>query len=145
MFDLFAQTTDPISGGAGWVGTGLLGGVLSWLMFVYLPAKDKQIRELLSEQRNERNDDRSDRMKIACGHQEALAQLIRYDHERSEKERSAFLARTNAVENAINRQTAELRQEIKEALAAARAYADIARLSAEHHIVPIESSQKKST
>lgn len=38
---------DPISGGAGWVGAGLLGVVLAWLLFVHLPAKDKQLKELL--------------------------------------------------------------------------------------------------
>lgn len=118
-----ADAVDPISGGAGWVGTGLLGGVLSWLMFVYLPAKDKQMQQLLAEQRAERNDDRSDRMKIATGNQAAITDLIRNDHDRSEKDRMAFMARTSLVEQAIVRQTSELRQEIKEALAAARAYA----------------------
>jgi hypothetical protein len=45
---LFAQaSTDAISGGAGWVGAGLLGGVLSWLLFIHLPAKDKQIAGLI--------------------------------------------------------------------------------------------------
>ena len=42
---VWAQAADPISGGAGWVGTGLLGAVLSWLLFVHLPSKDKQARE----------------------------------------------------------------------------------------------------
>jgi hypothetical protein len=40
-------TPDAISGGAGWVGAGLLGGVLSWLLFLHLPAKDKQIAGLI--------------------------------------------------------------------------------------------------
>jgi hypothetical protein len=45
---LFAQIpTDPLSGGAGWVGTGLLGSVLGWLLFVHLPNKDKQILGLI--------------------------------------------------------------------------------------------------
>ena len=41
----FAQAppADPISGGAGWVGAGLLGCVLAWVFFVHLPAKDKQM------------------------------------------------------------------------------------------------------
>jgi gas vesicle protein len=42
-----AAVTDPISGGAGWVGAGLLGLVLGWLMFIHLPAKDKQLKELI--------------------------------------------------------------------------------------------------
>jgi hypothetical protein len=40
-------TPDVISGGAGWAGAGLLGLVLGWLLFVHLPAKDKQIAELV--------------------------------------------------------------------------------------------------
>ncbi len=47
MASVFAQAADPISGGAGWVGAGLLGGVLGWLLFVHLPSKDKQLKELM--------------------------------------------------------------------------------------------------
>lgn len=39
--------TDPVSGGAGWVGAGLLGLVLSWLLLKHLPDKDKQIERLI--------------------------------------------------------------------------------------------------
>lgn len=46
--ELLAQTTDPISGGAGWVGAGLLGLVLAWLFFFHLPAKDKQLMDVLT-------------------------------------------------------------------------------------------------
>jgi hypothetical protein len=42
---------DPVAnalgGASGWVGAGLLGGVLAWLLFIHLPAKDKQLREVL--------------------------------------------------------------------------------------------------
>ena len=41
--------TDPISGGAGWVGAGLLGLVLAWLLLKHLPDKDRMIREILKE------------------------------------------------------------------------------------------------
>lgn len=45
---LLAQSSiDPIAGGAGWVGAGLLGLVLSWLLLVHLPAKDKQLKEFM--------------------------------------------------------------------------------------------------
>lgn len=47
---LFAQAqVDPISGGAGWIGAGLLGAVLSWLLLKHLPDKDKLIRELIAD------------------------------------------------------------------------------------------------
>lgn len=45
---VFAQSVDPISGGAGWVGAGLLGAVLAWLCFIHLPAKDKQLKDHLT-------------------------------------------------------------------------------------------------
>jgi len=46
---IFAQagSTDPISGGAGWVGAGLLGLVLGWLLLKHLPDKDRQLREMI--------------------------------------------------------------------------------------------------
>lgn len=40
--------TDPISGGAGWVGAGLLGAVLAWLMFKYIPEQNQQTRDLIN-------------------------------------------------------------------------------------------------
>lgn len=46
MTPLLAQTgISPLSGHEGWVGAGLLGAVLAWLLFVHLPAKDKQIND----------------------------------------------------------------------------------------------------
>jgi hypothetical protein len=45
-----AQVSTPpdiISGGAGWVGAGLLGSVLGWLLFINIPAKDKQIAGMI--------------------------------------------------------------------------------------------------
>lgn len=42
---VLAQTVDPISGGAGWIGAGLLGLVLGWLLLVHLPAKDKRDKD----------------------------------------------------------------------------------------------------
>lgn len=53
MLVLLAQATgDPISGGAGWVGAGLLGLVLGWLLLIHLPAKDKQIAGLIESRDN---------------------------------------------------------------------------------------------
>lgn len=44
---MLAQTADPISGGAGWVGAGLLGLVLAWLLLKHLPDKDRQLNSLV--------------------------------------------------------------------------------------------------
>lgn len=40
---LLAEAPDSLSGNGGWLGAGLLGAVLAWLMGVHLPSKDKQI------------------------------------------------------------------------------------------------------
>ena len=51
---ILAQQTSAeatiLAGNAGWVGTGLLGAVLSWIFFWHLPAKDKQLKELMDSQ-----------------------------------------------------------------------------------------------
>lgn len=47
---LLSQVPSEVGQGAGWVGTGLLGAVLSWLLGVYLPSKDKQLERLLENQ-----------------------------------------------------------------------------------------------
>lgn len=49
---LLAQipTTDAANIASGWIGVGLLGPVLAWLLWVHLPAKDKQIKDLLEVQ-----------------------------------------------------------------------------------------------
>lgn len=50
---VLAQAVDPISGGAGWVGAGLLGLVLGWFLLVRIPATDKMVREILKERDDE--------------------------------------------------------------------------------------------
>lgn len=45
---LLAEALDSLSGGSGWVGAGLLGAVLSWLLLKHLPDKDAQITSLQS-------------------------------------------------------------------------------------------------
>src|SRR5262245_27925760 len=47
MYWLLAQEgVEHLGGQAGWVGAALLGAVRAWLMFVYLPAKDKAITQM---------------------------------------------------------------------------------------------------
>lgn len=61
---LLAQAADPISGGAGWVGAGLLGSVLAWLLFIHLPRKDKQIDDLTEKfyARHAKKDEQIDKL-----------------------------------------------------------------------------------
>ena len=46
---LLAQNLDPLSGGSGWIGAGLLGLVLAWLLLKHLPAKDAQFQKFLED------------------------------------------------------------------------------------------------
>lgn len=43
---IWGEGTDPLSGGGGWLGAGLLGMVLAWYLLVRTPANDKMIKEL---------------------------------------------------------------------------------------------------
>lgn len=47
VFVLADAGVDPLSGGAGWVGAGLLGAVLGWVLGVYIPSKDKQLTTMI--------------------------------------------------------------------------------------------------
>ena len=40
---------DPLVGGSGWTGAGILGLVLGWLLLVHLPGKDKLIQGLIDK------------------------------------------------------------------------------------------------
>lgn len=61
---LLAQMDPPaaLSGSAGWVGAGMLGLVMSWLLLVHLPAKDKQMKDMVDM--------------LAAHHREARADYI---------------------------------------------------------------------
>ena len=72
FFLLFAQAAGLSPEPSGWAGAGLLGLVLAWLLFIHLPAKDKQIVEandkkdiqmasVLATMTEERDKDRTDR------------------------------------------------------------------------------------
>lgn len=135
-FVLFAQVTDPLSGGAGWVGAGLLGAVLAWLLFVHLPGKDKQVGDLVNlkdqqvtammkMQIEEREQDRLARHDVANKFQEALTDILK-DHKTefkfmndqhvrdADRDRAAFLQRSDSIKLAIEKQTLELQKTIAE-------------------------------
>ncbi len=56
--------------GAGWVGAGLLGSVLAWLLFKHLPAKDAQIDAIIARHLAAEKEQRAD-------FKEALNSLIK--------------------------------------------------------------------
>lgn len=105
---------DPsvLGGYSGWAGAGLLGLVLAWLLFVHLPAKDKQIMAMLDVASQEREKERTSRHTIANLYQTALGQLTTEHKEDAEKDREAFLKRQERLEDGIKLQTAELKAAI---------------------------------
>lgn len=92
---LLAQATDPLSGGAGWIGAGLLGLVLSWLMLKHIPDKDKQVKELV-DSHNARMDNLTSRYEASMDRQRDLFKasldgVLRHCIEEAEKTREAFV------------------------------------------------------
>lgn len=120
---IFAQIADPISGGAGWVGAGLLGLVMSWLLMVHLPSKDKQLRELIDgkdsalkdvmgRQETEREKERLARHEMAGLFQRTIAEISVTNSLTADKDREIFVQRLDAVRSAVEKQTTELKTAI---------------------------------
>lgn len=93
---LFAENTpglDALGGGSGWIGAGLLGAVLAWLMFKHLPAKDQQLKDLVDVYVAERAHDRTEVTDLRGTF--ALEQkLQREAHARQMNEMQALLLQT---------------------------------------------------
>lgn len=109
---LIAQQVDPLSGGAGWLGAGLLGAVLAWLCFVHLPAKDKQLKEMMSAESDEREKERQSRDRIVSVFQAELLKIQDCHLRNAERDREAFAERNRAVVQAIEMQTLKLEKAI---------------------------------
>ncbi len=45
---LVPAAPEALAGNSGWVGTGLLGAVLGWFLFKYLPGKDAQLSSIIA-------------------------------------------------------------------------------------------------
>lgn len=87
--------TDPIAGGAGWVGAGLLGLVLAWLLLRHLPDKDAQIERLIAAKDEQIREVIADKDKQADEHDarcrdnaERLVAELRFQ---AEKDRATFI------------------------------------------------------
>lgn len=113
MLFILAVEPDPLSGGSGWIGAGLLGCVLAWVMFIHLPGQNKMFQELLGmfmkSQSSERELDRTARHTAASAFQNALAQIHLDHREEMQKDRDALMSRQQRLEDAIKGQTNELR------------------------------------
>src|SRR5262245_45428442 len=105
---LFSQA-DTLSGGAGWVGAGLLGLVLGWLLLKHLPDKDRQVEtarlaHLDAQAKMVKTfDDRLE--KIAA----TFSAELKYEREQCEKRDERVLAVLKASEETTLRAIDELR------------------------------------
>ena len=117
---LLAQV-ESLSGSSGWVGAGLLGLVLSWLLLKHLPEKDQQLRALLDIQAAERKEDRDSRQrerdldrdarhKAGSDHLRIVGEIYENHREENRLERESFESRVNGVIQAIKQQTDDLRE-----------------------------------
>lgn len=104
---------DAISGSAGWAGAGLLGLVLCWVMFYHLPGQNKMFHDMIvmfmESQKEERAQDRSARHLVANQFSVALAEIHSETGANQAKQLEAFGKRQERLEDAISRQTAELK------------------------------------
>jgi len=88
---LAAGEIDPIAGASGWVGAGLLGLVLGWLLFKHLPEKDRQLETIMKLKDEQiflviRTHDEQDRTQQAV-FQQALQKVV--DHCEREMSKSS--------------------------------------------------------
>lgn len=93
---LFAQSpNDPLSGGAGWIGAGLLGLVLCWLMLKHLPDKDKLVKEIVDghnarvDAMISRQEASMDRQRDAFKH--SLEEVLKHCVDEADETRKAFV------------------------------------------------------
>lgn len=89
---ILANNVESLSGGAGWIGAGLLGAVLGWLLIIHLPAKDKLMKELIG--------DKDAQVNVLLEHKWAAIQTMSTDHKeaitRLATEFRAVIAETSA-------------------------------------------------
>ena len=91
MIWIILAQVEPLGGSglSGWAGAGTLGLVLSWLLFVHLPAKDKQLRDLMDTY-NTRADASLDKFTVALENAEktfndSLNKIVEHCEKESEK------------------------------------------------------------
>lgn len=98
--------TDPISGASGWVSTGLVGGILGWLLYVHLPAKDKQILGLV-ESRDQLVS------KLTAEFRASLESLLSQDKDKDKELRDDFKVSLQKVTDHAEREIEVIVSEIK--------------------------------
>ena len=98
LLALFAEAAPSLAGEAGWVGTGLLGAVLGWLLFVHLPAKDKQFRDIV-DKLLDRNDQQTGTMQQTF--RDSLKDVVNHCESEFREMRATFEDKIEAVVEAL--------------------------------------------
>ena len=113
-----ADGLDVFSRGGGWGGFGLTGLLLSWILLISIPAKDKQMRVMIERQDAEREKDRVARHELAGKFQDVMTAVMAQHIRDAENDRASFMTRhiqfedaLSKVQEAISRQTLELTKE----------------------------------
>ena len=117
---IMADGLDVFSGGGGWAGFGLTGLLLSWILLISIPAKDKQMRVMIERQDAEREKDRVARHELAGKFQDVMTAVMAQHIRDAENDRASFMTRhirfedaLSKVQEAISRQTLELTKELR--------------------------------
>jgi single-stranded DNA-specific DHH superfamily exonuclease len=110
---IVAQASAPgdiLSGAPAWTGTGLLGAILAWLFFRHLPAKDKQISDLVETRdrmvRELTADHRANIVELTASHRASLADLATRAVAQDQERRKDFREALDVVVSHCERETA---------------------------------------
>jgi len=97
---LFAEA-DWLAGAGGWGGAGLLGLVLGWLLLRHLPAKDAQLKELMTDKDNHAK-------ALVADHQGATKELIARNDAALKLAREDYKESLKGVQEHCERETMSL-------------------------------------
>lgn len=91
---ILGQSADALSGGSGWVGAGLLGLVLGWLLLRHLPIKDQQMKDFQAvkdlQLKEQAEAARKENAESRREFREALSQILKHCEDESKRIVEAF-------------------------------------------------------
>ena len=109
MPPLASQTADSLSGGAGWVGAGLLGLVLSWLLLKHLPDKAKEYREEIDRHLEAEASQRANHIELEKEqrneYRATLQLMLQHSEKQVETLANALRADLQSLQEAVNEMT----------------------------------------
>lgn len=116
MVDILAQS-DPLSGGGGWLGAGLLGLVLAWLLLKHLPDKDKFLTDTIDKKERvieaQKAEFTAALHKQTSDHKAALSEIVEHCREENEHVRSTSDRQMSELTNTIRQLADAIRADRK--------------------------------